>query len=690
MRESPGLPVLAAILSMTVFAASSCAGSQESREPTTPTPQPTTTASKPTTTPPTTTTPEPGAHRIAFTRDSYSEVWVMDADGGNQRPLTDKVSSSDPAWSPDGTRITFTSQSYDSYYSEIYVADANGANLQQLTNDYRDHNPAWSPDGTLIAFLSDGALFAMDSEGTNVQRLTEDECAYRGPEWSPDGARLAFTTCYNNEILVVGADGGNRQSLGESEHGSLAWSPDGTHVAFINKQRLFVAHAESADLRQLTDNYYDKFPAWSPDGSRIAFQSQLTGHSTDYEVFVINVDSYEQQQLTYANLAQQNNKLVYWRLPVWSPDGKHIAFQSDGDEDGDLEIYVMDATGGNMKQLTHNDYEDRSPIWSPDGKHIAFQSRVGGEQEDWEIFVADLGTGTTVQLTDNPYDDTEPVWSPDSTFIAFTQSYPLQRYDMNSDGADQQFRSFSVTPLHEYPRFYTQQGHYARQGGLSPDRTRIIFQKDWQFFVADADRSNPQKLPHNNTHFASPAWSPDSRHIAFFSSHEGDDQWGFDVFLVDSDGDNLQQLADNRYADTGPSCTPPRYRYRGNWLGLACDTQEFPWGGGPAWSPDGSHIAYTSPRDGYMEVFVVGTDGTDQKQLTRNPHLRYPKGWTADRMLPADTTHLVWSSDSRRILFASNRDGDYEIYLVNADGSGLVQLTNNHYDDRYPRWVPSG
>jgi len=664
---------------------------------TTTTPEPTTTiqttTTQLTTTQPTTTKPEPttttqpGADRIAFTRDSYSQVWLMDAAGGDQRPLAHTVSSSDPAWSPDGTHIAFTSQSYDSYYSEILVVDANGANLRGLTNDYRDHNPAWSPDGTHIAFLSDGALFTMDQEGANVQRLTDDECAYRGPEWSPDGARLAFTTCYDNEVLVVDADGGNRQSLGESEYGSLAWSPDGKRIAFTNRQRLFLADADGTNLRQLTENYADKAPAWSPDGSRIAFQSQLTGDSTDYEVFVISVDSTEQHQLTYTNLA--HNNLLYWRLPVWSPDGTHIAFHKDGDEDGDLEIYVMDAAGGNMRQLTHNDYEDRLPIWSPDSKRIAFQSRLGGEQEDWEIFVADLGTGTTAQLTDNHYDDVGPMWSPDSTLIAFTRSYPLQRFDMDSNGDDQQFRSFSVVPFHDYPRFYTQQGHYAQQGGLSPDRTRVIFQRDWQFFVADADGSNQQKLSTNDRFIVSPTWSPDSKHIAFFSS-QGDNRWNFDVFLVDSDGDDLQQLTDNRYADTGPSCTPPRYRYRGNWLGLACDTQEFPWGGGPAWSPDGSRIAYTSPRDGYMEVFVVGTDGTDQKQLTRNRHQRYPKGWTSDRRLPADTIHLVWSSDSRQILFASNRDGDYEVYVVNADGSGLLQLTNNHYDDRYPRWVPTG
>ena len=649
-----------AILSVIVLAASSCDDSQELQTTTTTQEPTTTTTQEPTTTttqePTTTTTQEPTtttqpliADRIAFTRDSYSEVWVMDADGGNQRPLTDLVSSSDAVWSPDGARIAFTSQSYNHYYSEIFVVDANGANLRQLTKDHRDYNPVWSPDGTQIAFFSDGALFVMDSDSTRIQRITGYENAYYGyenayydPDWSPDGTRLAFATSRHNEILVVDADGTNLRSLGDSDFGSFVWSPDGTRIAFNSRQSIFVTDADGTNLRQLTDNYDANAPAWSPDGSRIAFQSDLDSRSTDYEVFVITVDGSKQQQLTYTTLEQQNNNLKYPRLPVWSPDGTDIAFQSDGDKDGDLEVYVVDAAGGNLRQLTHNDYEDSSPIWSPDGAHIAFQSRVGGENKDWEIFVVDVGDGSILQLTDNYYNDSKPLWSPDSAYVAFTRSYPIQGFVMDSDGANQQFEYFSVLPLHHKLRFDTQ------RGGLSPDRTRITFQKDGEIFVTDADGSNHLQLPGRGGRpvwLPDPVWSPDGARIAFIS--HGGGRWDYEIDVVDADGANYQQLTNNNLDAYGPWCTSPNTRRDPDtYMALRCDAVSLSyWGEGPVWSPDGIRIAYTSPSDGYMEIFVVNADGGNPLQLTRNDHQDYPKGWQSQKI------RLKWSPDSTRILF---------------------------------------
>jgi len=90
-------------------------------------------------------------------------------------------------------------------------------------------------------------------------------------------------------------------------------------------------------------------------------------------------------------------------------------------------------------------------------------------------------------------------------------------------------------------------------------------------------------------------------------------------------------------------------------------------------SPDGTRIAFQSNRDGNYEIYVMDADGSNQTNLTNNP---------ADDMFP------VWSPDGTKIAFMSNRDGNWEIYVMNADGSNQTNLTNNIGDDMYPMWSP--
>jgi Tol biopolymer transport system component len=95
----------------------------------------------------------------------------------------------------------------------------------------------------------------------------------------------------------------------------------------------------------------------------------------------------------------------------------------------------------------------------------------------------------------------------------------------------------------------------------------------------------------------------------------------------------------------------------------------------PSWSPDGSIIAFTSLRDGNLEIYTMNADGSNQTRLTNDD--------SAD-IFPA------WSPDASQVAFQSNRDGLYDIYAVNADGTGLTQLTNTHADSETPAWSPDG
>ena len=278
--------------------------------------------------------------QIAFTsrRDGNSEIYVMDADGGSQRRLTNNRHDSwAPSWSPGGKRIIFFSNREGHVHakhgwatSEIYVIDADGGNPQNLTNDPADDGfPSWSPDGKRIAFASDRdenwEIYVMEVNGGNQRRLTNNRHDDDYPSWSPDGKHIVFSARRDGhfrndllgltyEIYVMDADGGNQQRL--TENRGNEW-----------------------------------FPSWSPDGKRIVFTMSDNGT----EIYVMDADGGNQQRLTNN---QRND-----RWPSWSPDSKRIVFASDRDRSPDFDIYVMDADGGNQQRLTNSRRNDAHPAW---------------------------------------------------------------------------------------------------------------------------------------------------------------------------------------------------------------------------------------------------------------------------------------------------------------------------------------
>lgn len=213
-----------------------------------------------------------------------------------------------------------------------------------------------------------------------------------------------------------------------------------------------------------------------------------------------------------------------------------IVFASD--RNGDSQVFVMNADGAGLRQLTENggDY----PSWSPDGARIVFMRWDG---TDWEVFVMNADGANQQQLTDNPHQEWAARWAPDGARIIFESSRGGQwkRFVMNADGADQQ-----------------ESADNDQSRRMSPDGARIVFSShdntDSEIFVTNADGANLRQLTDNTHRDEEPSWSPDGSRIVFTSDRDGDPE----VFVMDADGANQRQLTFNMHSDrTGHSAWSP-------------------------------------------------------------------------------------------------------------------------------------
>jgi TolB protein len=257
-------------------------------------------------------------------RTGHKEIWVMDYDGSNQHALTHLASISlSPRVSPDGSRVAFSSLSKSGWDISMYSVELNrvvtfphygGTNL----------SPAWSPDGKL-AFSSsrngDSEIYSTDSGGGDLKRLT----AYKGPDVAPTWNRK------------TGAQ--------------IAWVSGRTGLP-----QIYTMEADGTNVQRLTDEGYAVSPSWSPNGQFLTFawiRHYGPGAPGGDDIYLMDLASKRWVQMTHGG--GRND------FPYWSPDGRHIIYQST--KSGSEQIWTMLADGTKQKQLTFTG-SNSQPNWS--------------------------------------------------------------------------------------------------------------------------------------------------------------------------------------------------------------------------------------------------------------------------------------------------------------------------------------
>ena len=196
-----------------------------------------------------------------------------------------------------------------------------------------------------------------------------------------------------------------------------AWSPDGRRIAFKsrrnNNNELYVMNPDGSAQTRLTNSsrVSEGQPAWSRDGTRLLYRQTPDNPVTENaDIWQIDVDP------AAPNARPVLERTGDERYPSYSPDGTKILFRGDldlVDHSGDEELYVMDADGTNIAQLTHNNVFDSAPAFSPDGTKIAFESaRDSGDPLALDIYVMNADGSGLRQLTDDPARDESPDWQP--------------------------------------------------------------------------------------------------------------------------------------------------------------------------------------------------------------------------------------------------------------------------------------
>lgn len=572
--------------------------------------------------------------------------------------------------------------------STLYIANADGTGEHTLfpASGFA-YNASFSPDGKWIVFTSERAglgeadIYRVHPDGSGLERLTDNPALDDQGALSPDGAQLAFVSTRESRL-----------------HNANVWILD----LKTNKTRNLTG---GPDLQSTTPGKPNAFlrTSWSLDGKWIAFTSDRNtewvgselgagaGHDQALSIYLIQPDGKGLRRLTAAGITDGS--------PKWSADGKRIVCyeiapnQTQASRMGPgatAQIVSIDVATGAKTQITSGPGLKLSPQILGDDRigYLVKTAPEGGPSVG--IVYVNGGNSFAANVR-------EPAWSPDGKLVVY------QKWDFTAQPQNQLLYSWDPDREYRYTDVFPE---FSKDGKLAvTDLGNRMTNPAASITVMDADGSNKKTVYQDKELSAmTPSWSPDGKRIVFGLG-------GFfftrntiaaRLVVMNADGSNPTNLIEGPPNAGFPSWSPDGksivYRIWGdtNTRGLrildledhSVKTLTTDWDNFPFYSRTGDRIVFTRHLNGIdFEVFSIRPDGTDLKRLTT---------------LPGNDGHATWI-DNNTLFFSSSIAGFKDeaslydaspqpyaqVFIMNADGSGVHQITDSRWEDSMAVYVPA-